>query len=54
MLAVYYRDGQYVVDILDCDVGPANAMSYELNGNSVIISANREVNEIAYYTVQEE
>ena len=51
LLAVRFRDGQYTVEILDHDVGPANAVSFELDGQIRILAANREINEVAYYTV---
>lgn len=54
LLAVRYADGAYRVELLDRDVGPANALSFQLNGKTCILSANREINEVAYYTVLEE
>ena len=32
LLAVRYQDGGYQVEILDHDVGPANALSFQLDG----------------------
>ena len=54
LLAVRYQDGGYRVEILDHDVGPANALSFQLDGKTRILSANREINEVAYYTLSEE
>jgi len=51
LLAVRFRDGQYTVEVLDHDVGPANAVSFELDGQFRILAANREIDEVAYYTV---
>ena len=51
LLAVYHRDGRYAVEVLDHDVGPANAVSFRLEGKTRILAANRETNEVAYYTV---
>ena len=51
LLAVSFREGAYRVDVLDHDVGPANALSYELDGKTMVLSANRETNEIALYTL---
>ena len=53
LLAVSCRDGSYTVEVIDHDVGPANALSAQIDGKTVILSANREINEIAYYTVTE-
>ena len=53
LLAVSFEDGQYKTTLLDHDVGPANALFAEVDGKSVILSANREINEVAYYTVEE-
>ncbi len=36
-------------EMLDHDVGPANVLHYEENGKDYVLSANREVNEIALY-----
>ena len=52
LLAVSYENSGYHVELLDHDVGPANAMYMKVDGKDVIISANREINEIAYYTVE--
>ena len=51
LLCVRYADGAYRVDVLDHDVGPANALSYELDGKTTVLAANRETNEIALYTL---
>lgn len=45
---------RYEVQILDEDCGPANVMHYTHNGNDVIISTNREIDEIAMYTLSQE
>ena len=52
LLAVRYEDGGYRVELLDHDVGPANARSFQLDGKTRILSANREINEVAYYTIE--
>lgn len=54
LLAVKYENGGYAVEVLDHDVGPANALSIQVDGKTVIFSANREINEVAYYTVTED
>ena len=51
LLAVYHDGMDYRVALLDHDVGPANALSYQLAGKTRILSANRETNEIALYTL---
>ncbi len=50
LLAIRY-DGGYRVELLDHDVGPANALSYELAGKTCILAANREINQIARYAL---
>lgn len=40
---------QYLVQILDEGCGPANAFKYDYQGREIIISTNREINEIAMY-----
>ena len=48
----YCREsGTYEREIIDRDCGPANVCHYMVNQNDVIISANRETDEIAMYTV---
>lgn len=53
LLAVSYADGAYTVTLLDHDVGPANAMYLPVAGKDVIVAANREINEIDYYTLED-
>lgn len=51
LLAVRYgRDGYYT-ELLDHDVGSANVLFAKIAEKNIIISANREINEVAYYTV---
>lgn len=52
LLAVSCEDGMYRVDILDHDVGPANARAAVVDGKTVVVSANREISEVAYYTLE--
>ena len=54
LLAVRYTENGYLTEQLDHDVGPANVLSYERDGDTVILSANREINEIACYIIREE
>lgn len=45
------ESGRYECEILDRDCGPANVYHYTKNGKDILISANREIDEIAMYTV---
>ena len=54
LLAVSFHDSAYQVDMLDHDIGPANAVSYTLDGQCVILAANRETNEVARYVLADE
>lgn len=42
---------KYGFRTLDEDCGPANAYGYSLDGKDVLIATNREINEIAMYTL---
>lgn len=53
LLAVSYSDG-YHVELLDHDIGPANVLHFKLEGKDILLSANREINEVAYYELREE
>lgn len=43
--------GTYEIQILDQDCGSANVYKYTYGGKDIIISANREIDEIAMYTL---
>ena len=45
---------EYKVEVLDRDCGPANVFKFDRNGEEVLISTNREINEIAMYTFEKE
>lgn len=45
---------KYEVQILDEDCGPANVIHFEKDGKSVIVSTNRETDEVAMYTLEAE
>lgn len=48
----YNRDTkQYETDIIDRDCGPANVYHYVKDGKDVLISTNREIDEVAMYTL---
>lgn len=54
LLAFTYdqETGDYVVQILDEDCGSANVFKYTNHGKDVIISANREIDQVAMYTLE--
>lgn len=43
----------YDYEIIDENVGPANVLHFVKDGKDVLVAANREINEIAYYTITE-
>ena len=42
------------MELLDHDIGPANVLHFKLEGKDILLSANREINEVAYYELREE
>lgn len=50
LLSVSWNGG-YEIEVLDHDVGPANVMHLTVGGGDVLVTANREINEAAYYTL---
>lgn len=46
------REGEYHMNVLDHDVGPANVLCRGEGENLWILSANREIDEVAMYLVQ--
>lgn len=46
------ESGAYEPQLLDKDVGPANLMLYQREGRDILISANREIDEIAMYILE--
>lgn len=54
LLCFFYEDGSYRFQVVDADCGPANCLLLERNGRPVIVSANRETNEVAMYEVNED
>ena len=53
LLLITFEGGGYNVTILDHDVGSANVMHCMVDGKDVLVSANRGINEVAYYTLME-
>lgn len=45
-------ENKYKSELLDTDCGSANIIRYEKDGNDIIISANREIDEIALYSIE--
>ncbi len=52
LLLVSCENGSFRVDVLDHDVGPANALHHKVDGKDILISANREIDEVAYYVLE--
>lgn len=54
LLAFTYnpQTGSYDVQVLDTDCGSANVYHYEKDGKDIIISTNREIDEVAMYTLE--
>lgn len=52
LLAVSCEGGAYRVEVIDHDVGPANARAAIVDGKTVVVSANREISEVAYCTLE--
>lgn len=46
------QKAQYEVEILDKDCGSANVYKFERNGEEILISTNREIDEVAMYKVE--
>lgn len=53
-LLAFSFDGKYKAEIIDYNTGAANVSFFEKNGEKILIAANREINEVAYYTIIEE
>lgn len=43
---------QYEVEMIDTDCGPANVFVYNHDGKTILISTNREIDEIARYEIE--
>lgn len=49
----YNKDAEkYEAEIIDSDCGPANVFRYEKDGKDILISTNREIDEVAMYTLE--
>lgn len=49
LMVLRYCEGSYRLDVIDSNCGSANILHYQYAGKDVIISANRETDELAYY-----
>ena len=54
LVMICFENGEYQVSVLDQGSGPANCMFYTVNGENRLLAANRETDEIAVYTLQED
>ena len=53
-VAISFRDGEYRVDKLDGETGCANVTHFvNSDGTDVLVAANREIDEVAMYTISE-
>ena len=53
-IAISWGEGDYVVDYIDRNTGCANAMHFvKKDGKDVIVATNREIDEVALYTITE-
>ena len=50
----YSTEGGFALTVLDHDVGPANVWHDQVDGQEILISTNREINEVAVYTLSED
>ena len=51
LLACTYDGSDYVMEVLDHDVGPANVRVYDKPGKVGLVSTNREIDQIAFYEI---
>lgn len=54
LIAVTMYNGAVETHIIDRDCGPANVLFYQKQGREYLVSANREIDEIALYTFETE
>ena len=53
LMACYHDGKDYVLEVLDHNVGPANTRVYKKPGNKLgILSTNREIDEIGFYEIE--
>ena len=51
-MACMYDGCDYVMEVLDEDVGPANVRCYEKDSKTGLVSTNREIDQIAFYEIE--
>lgn len=54
LFAIFYDEvvGDYQVQIIDENCGPANVYHYTKDGKDILIATNREIDEVAMYTLE--
>ena len=52
LLGFTYSDGKLAYEVLDKDSGSTNVMYYRNGEKDMLVSANREINEIAFYEIE--
>lgn len=53
LLRIWFADGDYRIETIDHDFGPANCCAFEDEGAFRIVAANRETDQLALYEVVE-
>ncbi len=51
-ITAFYFDGGYKAELLDTNAGSANVMLWKNNKNTMLVSTNREIDEIAFYDIE--
>lgn len=54
LMAITFDGSGYQVEVIDRDCGPANVFHFVRDGVDVILATNREIDEVAMYTLEEE
>lgn len=52
LFALLWTGKEYSFKTIDDDCGPANAYGYVCNGKDILVTTNREINQIAMYTFE--
>ena len=53
LIAFFWTGERYSFKTIDDDCGPANAYGYAYEGKDILVTTNREINQIAMYTFEE-
>lgn len=51
-ITAFYYDGEYKAELLDTNAGSANVLLWKNNKKTMLISTNREIDEIAFYDIE--